>query len=144
MKKIVAIEALIVFLAPIVPLVILTGAFIIADTLLGIYKAKKIKQKVTSRRLSDIIPKLIGYTGLILLTFGLDHYIVGEFIKEYISIEYAATKVVAFILIAIEAYSMDESLREFNDGKGVKHYFTQIVKTVKRIKKDVIDIKSKD
>lgn len=52
---------IIAFFAPILMLMVATFCLVILDTITGLIKARKIKEKITSRRLGEIVPKLIIY-----------------------------------------------------------------------------------
>lgn len=49
------------FFTPILMLMIATFCLVALDTITGLIKANKIKEKITSRRLGQIVPKLIIY-----------------------------------------------------------------------------------
>lgn len=122
--------SLFVFLTPTVPLILLVGVFITADTCMGVYVAHKLKNKVTSRKLSRVISKLIIYTTGILLIFGLDTYILSMFIET----DLLVTKVGAGVLCFIEGFSIDESIRKINNDKGVAYYVKKTFESVKKLK----------
>ena len=133
-------SSIFVFLTPVLPLIILVGFFISADTLLGVYTAKKLKNKVTSRKLSRIIGKLIIYTGTILLVFGLDTQIFGMFIETDLLI----TKLGAGVLCFIEGYSIDENIRKINKDRGIVYYVQKMFDLIKTTKKKYNDTFTKD
>lgn len=120
--------------SPLVPLILLVGFFIFLDTAVGVYKAKKLKQKITSRKLSAVLYKMFIYQSIILSIFGIDHFIVNEIIFNYVGFSYGLTKAAALVLIHIESYSIDESIREFNNDKGIKYYVTRFYKNISSIK----------
>lgn len=133
-------SSIFVFLTPVLPLIILVGFFISADTLLGVYTAKKLKNKVTSRKLSRIIGKLIIYTGAILLVFGLDTQIFGMFIETDLLI----TKLGAGVLCFIEGFSIDENIRKINKDRGTVYYVQKMFDLIKTTKKKYNDTFTKD
>ena len=133
-------SSIFVFLTPVLPLIILVGFFISADTLLGVYTAKKLKNKVTSRKLSRIIGKLIIYTGTILLVFGLDTQIFGMFIETDLLI----TKLGAGVLCFIEGFSIDENIRKINKDRGTVYYVQKMFDLIKTTKKKYNDTFTKD
>ena len=53
------------FFAPILMLMIATFCLVMVDTVTGLIKAKKIKEKITSRRLGQVVPKLMIYFSFI-------------------------------------------------------------------------------
>jgi len=78
--------SLLSFFIPVVPLLLLVGGFILFDTILGIWAAKKRGEKITSRKLGNIIPKMILYQMAVLSAFVLDVWLLGEFVKFILSI----------------------------------------------------------
>lgn len=97
------------FLLPIRPLLLLVGVMILVDTITGIWKAKKRKEEVTSRKLSKVISKMLLYQLCIITFFLLDKYLLGEFIGLFTSIDLFLTKVSAIILASIELVSINEN-----------------------------------
>jgi len=101
--------------APIKGLLIAVGMAIALDTIFGIFKAIKIKEEITSRRMSNIVSKFVLYEASILLLFVIDKFLLGEFFKLWFQIEHFFTKVVSIILIFIEMTSIKENFeRAFN------------------------------
>jgi len=125
---------LLTFISPISGVLIAVGAFIFLDTIIGIWKAKKIKQKVTSRRLSSVVNKMLVYQLTVITFFILGHFIVNDIVKTFIDVDYAMTKLIAVILISIEFFSIDESFKAAT-GKGLLDRFTELVTKYKTNKK---------
>ena len=100
------------FFAPIQGLLISVGAAIALDTVFGVAKSVKTKQKITSRKLSNIISKFVLYQAAVLLIFTLDPFLLGEFFKLWFSIPFFFTKVVTIILIFIESVRIKENFEE--------------------------------
>ena len=101
--------SLLMFFAPVVGILIAVGVAIALDTILGIAKAVVLKDKVTSRKLSNIVSKFILYQSAVLLLYTIDKFLLGEFFKIWFSIPFFFTKVVAIIIIFIELTSMKEN-----------------------------------
>lgn len=97
------------FFAPIVGILIAVGVAIALDTILGIAKALILKDKVTSRKLSNIVSKFVLYQSAILLLYTIDKFLLGEFFKIWFSIPFFFTKVIAIVIIFIELTSMKEN-----------------------------------
>lgn len=116
-------------LAPTYPLIFLVGMFIATDTFFGLYTSYKLGTPIVSRKLARLISKLIVYTGVILLVFGLDHNILSHFFDDYI-----VTKIGAGVLCFIEGFSIDEKIRKINDDKGIVYYLGKCLSFVKGIK----------
>ena len=72
------------FLLPIRGLLICVGFAIVIDTVMGVYKAKKLNgwKSVSSRKLSALISKMFLYEGAIILFYAMDKFIMGEFIHS--------------------------------------------------------------
>jgi len=125
---------LISFVSPIAGVLIAVGAFVLLDTVIGVWKAKKIKQKITSRRLSSVINKMLVYQLTVITFFILGHFIVNDIVKQFIDVDYAMTKIVAVILISIEFFSIDESFKTAT-GKGLLERFNELLQKYKENKK---------
>ena len=65
----------IAFVAPITGILITVIVCIFADTILGVWKAKKLKERITSRKLSQLISKMLLYEATIVLIFLIDKFI---------------------------------------------------------------------
>lgn len=134
--------SLFLFLTPALPLVFLVGFFIMADTIMGLYKSWYLKEPILSRKLARLITKFIAYTGSILLVYSLDVLILGDFINNGLLI----TKVAAGVLAFIEVFSIDENLRLINNNKGIIFYVKRFLSSFKLLKEklgDFIDIDKK-
>lgn len=105
-----AIAIIIAFFAPIAPLLIIVAIAIFADTILGIIKAYKRKQKITSRRMSAIVSKMFLYQFTVLSVFIFDKYLIGELIGIFTDIQFVATKLVTLTLLFIELKSVNENI----------------------------------
>lgn len=101
--------SLLMFFAPIVGILVAVGVAIALDTILGIAKAVILKDKVTSRKLSNIVSKFILYQSAILLLYTIDKFLLGEFFRIWFSIPFFFTKIVAIVIIFIELTSMKEN-----------------------------------
>ena len=82
------------------------------DTVAGIWKAKKIGEKITSRRLSAIISKLALYELTVIMFFLIDRFILNDIILTFFSVPFMLTKVVALVLSSIEVMSINESYKQ--------------------------------
>lgn len=95
--------------APIKGLLLSVGMAIALDTIMGIFKAIRTKEEITSRRMSNIVSKFVLYEASILLLFVIDKFLLGEFFKLWFQIDHFFTKVVSIILIFIEMTSIKEN-----------------------------------
>lgn len=128
------------FLLPIKGLLILTGVAIFVDTLSGLYKAFKTKDKITSRKLSNIISKFFLYEFAILFAFVLDKYLLGELVLLLVSVPFLITKIVTVTLIFIEVYSINENVRIIT-GVSFFQKLKEMVTRAKSIKDDINEFK---
>lgn len=129
---------LLLFFAPIQGLLISVGTAIALDTIFGISKSIKLGDKITSRKLSNIVSKFVLYEAAVVLIFTIDTLLLGEFLKIWFSIPFLFTKIVTIILIFIEAVSIKENFEEaFNVD-----VFKMLKKFLQRSKeiKDDIDV----
>ena len=97
------------FFLPIVGILILIAASVLLDTITGIWKAKKLKQPITSRRLSAIISKILLYEATVMLFYAMDKFLLNDIVISFFSIELLTTKVLALVLVSIEVISINEN-----------------------------------
>ena len=133
---------LILFFAPIYGLLIAVGIAIILDTFTGIFKSIRLNgwRSIRSRRLSNIVSKILLYQTTILLLFVIDKFLLNEFIQINFTIKFMFTKLVAILLIFIELVSIKENIEE-----ALKVDIWKILKTIlnraKEVKEDINQIK---
>jgi len=87
------------------------GVLISIDTITGIWKAKKIGDKITSRKLSSIISKLALYEVTVIMFFLIDQFILNDIILTFFTVPFMLTKVVALVLASIEVMSINENYK---------------------------------
>lgn len=129
------------FLAPITGIMITVAVCIAADTAMGIWKAKKLKQEVTSRKLSQIISKMFLYQMTVMLIFCVDTFILNDIIQQFFTVPLLATKIVALTLISIELFSIDENFKAVKK-KGFWDYFKELTARAKDIKDETDKLKN--
>ena len=100
------------FFLPIVGILILIAASVILDTITGIWKAKKLKQPITSRRLSAIISKILLYEATVMLFFAMDKFLLNDIVMQFFSIELLTTKILALTMVSIEIISINENYKQ--------------------------------
>ncbi len=131
---------LLTFLTPIIPLIILVGIAIAADTIFGIIRAKKLKQKITSRKMSQIVSKMVLYQGAVILFYSIEHFILGDIIGLFTSIPLILTKLVTATLLFIELTSVSENI-ESAYGINLWKKFKQMLTRAKQVKEELEDFK---
>ena len=99
------------FFLPISGILIMIGVLISIDTFTGIWKAKKLGDKITSRKLSSIISKLALYEITVIMFFLIDKFILNEIILTFFSVPFMLTKIVALVLSSIEVMSINENYK---------------------------------
>ena len=128
------------FFLPISGILGLLFALILADTATGIWKAKHLKEKITSRKLSTIISKLLLYELCVILFFLIDYFILNDIILTVFSVPLMLTKVLALVLASIEIMSISENWRivkGVNLWQSAKLLFTRAID----IKNDINKLK---
>ena len=128
------------FFLPISGILGLLFALILADTATGIWKAKHLKQEITSRKLSAIISKLLLYELCVILFFLIDYFILNDIILVFFSVPLMLTKVLALVLASIEIMSVSENWRivkGVNLFQSAKLLFTRAID----IKNDINKLK---
>jgi len=99
------------FFLPIYGILILIFFCIVFDTITGIWKAKKTKTPVTSRRLSAIISKVLLYEATVMLFYLMDFYLLNDIVMTFFSVELLTTKILALVLVSVEVISINENYK---------------------------------
>ena len=130
------------FFLPIVGILILIAAAVLLDTVTGIYKSRKLKQQITSRKLSAIISKILLYEATVILFYLIDYFLVNEIVYSFFSIDMLVTKVLALTLVSIEVVSINENYRAIyhkDIWSALKNLFArakEVTQDFKNIKKN--------
>lgn len=106
--------SILLLFAPIYGLLIAVGAAIILDTVTGVFKSIKLKglSSIRSRKLSNIVSKMLLYEVCVLFLFLMDKFLLNEFIKHAFGFDFMFTKICAILLIFIELVSIKENIEE--------------------------------
>ena len=133
------------FFSPILGLLIAVGAAIGLDTIFGIYRSVKVKgwKFVTSRRLSEIISKMLLYEMCIVFLYIIDFFVLSEFTQKWFSVSFFCTKVCAIILIFIEGVSIKENFEKAT-GLDVWELIKKALGRASEIKDSIIDLKKSE
>jgi len=129
------------FFLPISGILLMIGVLIVIDTVAGIWKAKKVGEKITSRRLSAIISKLALYEVTVIMFFLIDVFILNDIILTFFSVPFMLTKVVSLVLASIEVMSINESWKRvknidlWTSLKNLLSRSAEINDDIKKIKK---------
>ena len=131
------------FFMPISGILILIGLSVILDTLTGVWKARKLKTPVTSRKLSAIISKILLYEVTVMLFYLIDYFILNDIVLTFFSVELMTTKILALVLVSIEIISINEN---FKAVKGIDLWASlkNLFARAKEVTQDFKDINAKD
>lgn len=130
------------FFLPISGILFLIGFAIIVDTLTGIWKAKKLKIAITSRKLSAIISKLMLYEVAVIGFYLIDYWILNDIIMKFFSIPLMLTKILSLVLVSIEAISISENYKAVK-GIDIWSAFKNLLQRSKEIKQDIDGVRYK-
>ena len=109
----------------------------ILDTAFGIWKAKKLGEKLSSKAFrTGLVPKLLSYVGAVMMIYGSDVFIINSLVSNIVDVEFMATKVIALTLIINEAKSIDESF-EAVKGYSMIAKLIEVINNLKDIKKQL-------
>lgn len=128
------------FFMPITGLMFLIGFAIFVDTITGVWKAKKLKQPITSRRLSAVISKMLLYEVTVILFYLIDYFILNDIILTFFSVPLMLTKMLALVLVSIEVVSINENYKAV---KGIDLWVSakNLITRAKELKKDADQIR---
>jgi len=124
------------FFLPIYGLMFLIGFAIFIDTVTGIWKAKKLKQRITSRGLSAVISKMLLYEITLILFYLIDFYILDRIVLTFFSVPLMLTKMLSLVLVSIEVVSINEN---YKTVKGIDLWVSakKLINRAKELRKDV-------
>lgn len=133
--------SLFLFFAPIQGVLISVGLAIMLDTFTGIFKSIKLRgwRSVRSRKLSDIVSKMLLYEVCILCLFPIDHYVMNDIVIAHYELSYAFTKICAIVLMSIELTSVKENIEEAYNIK-IWDKLKAIFKRAKEVKENIDEI----
>jgi len=135
--------ALLLFFAPIQQLVMVVGLVILCDTFTGIYKSVKLFgwKSIRSRKLSNIISKMVLYEIAIIVLYPIDKFLLNELLLNIVSVQYFSTKVACVLLVLVELTSIKENIEEalkIDIWKTLKNF----IKRAKEVSNDYDEIKN--
>lgn len=138
-----SIKGLLLFFVPIKGLVLAVGIAIFLDTFTGIFKSIKLYgwKSIRSRKLSNIISKMLLYEASILCLYVIDFYVLNELLLEISTVKFLATKIAAVSLILVELTSIKENIEEalkIDIWKTLKNF----IRRAKEVTNDYDEIKN--
>ena len=97
---------LVLFFAPIQGLLIAVAFGVMLDTFTGIFKSIKLNglQSIRSRKLSNIISKMLLYQVSIISLYIIDKYLLNELVNLHFNTQFLFTKLIAIILVFISMF----------------------------------------
>lgn len=111
--------SLLAFIAPIQLLILSVGVLVLFDTLCGLYRAYKLEQDITSKKLSHVISKLLLYNVAIISGYIMQLMIGGDLIP--------VAKIIAVGIGMVELKSISESVDEVT-GINIFKFVTNLIK----------------
>jgi len=134
--------SILLLFAPIYGLLIAVGAAIILDTFTGIFKSIKLNgfKSIRSRKLSNVVSKMLLYEVCVLFLFLMDKFLLNEFIVRSFGIEFMFTKICAILLMFIELVSIKENIE---DAFKIEIWpmIKKLLSRAKEFKSDIDEIK---
>ena len=124
------------FFLPISGILFLIGFAILVDTITGVWKAKKLKLKITSRKLSAIISKLLLYEVAVIGFYLIDYWILNDIILKFFSVPLMLTKILSLVLVSLETLSISENYKAVK-GIDIWSAFKNLLQRSKEIKQDI-------
>jgi len=131
------------FFLPISGILFLIGFAILVDTLTGLWKAKKLKIPITSRKLSAIISKLFLYELAVIGFYLIDFWILNDIILKFFSVPLMLTKILSLVLVSIEVMSINENYKAVK-GIDIWQAMKSLFARAKEIKTDINGIRSNE
>jgi len=129
------------FFLPISGILFLIGFAILVDTLTGLWKAKKLKIAITSRKLSAVISKLFLYELAVIGFYLIDFWILNDIILKFFSVPLMLTKILSLVLVSIEVMSINENYKAVK-GIDIWQAMKSLFARAKEIKNDINGIRS--
>ena len=136
---------IIIFFTPIHGILLLVGLSIMMDTVFGLYTSNKLNLPITSRKMGRVITKMLVYQSTVILFFLIDCFLINDIVMALLTpISYLTTKLMSMVLVSVELYSMDESIRLVNNDKGIIFYIKRLLKLTKAAKSEYDELNKED
>lgn len=135
------INAIGLFLSPVIPMMAVCFFIIMVDTITGRKAARKRKEVVNSRRTRlGLVSKLLTYFAVILMAYFTDYFILNEITTRYVWFDYLFTRSWTGILIWIEWTSINENIKTLR-GISLNEKAITFIEGVKKIVRELMVIK---
>jgi hypothetical protein len=114
---------------PVIPMLLTIGVLIVIDFLVGIYRAFKMNEQITSRKMGNTISKMFLYQLTIISLFLFETFILMGILP--------VTKIGSVLISITELKSIDESVEKMT-GVGIWKKLVRIIKRGESETKDFI------
>lgn len=133
---------LVLFFAPIQELLVAVAFSIMLDTFTGIFKSIKLNgfKSIRSRKLSNVISKMLLYQVCLISLYVIDKYLLNELINLHFSTKFLFTKLVAIVLVFVELVSIKENIEEALNI-DIWKLLKDLLNRAKEVKGDIDNIK---
>lgn len=142
-KPLLMISSILSFFIPVANILILVGCAIVLDTFTGLWKSIKIGDKVTSRKLSSVISKMLLYQSTVLLFYMLDVFILNEIVIAFFNVPLLTTKILGLTLVSVEIVSINENYKKVMNV-DLWSSLKNMLSRAKEIKKDISKVNEKN
>lgn len=142
-KPLLMISSILSFFMPIANILILVGCAIVLDTFTGLWKSIKVGNKVTSRKLSSVISKMLLYQSTVLLFYMLDVFILNEIVIAFFNVPLLTTKILGLTLVSVEIVSINENYKKVMNV-DLWSSLKNMLSRAKEIKKDISKVNEKN
>ena len=112
--------SLVAILSPVVPILLTVGTLITIDFIIGLWRAFKMKEQITSRKMGNTISKMLLYQLTIISLFLFETFILTDILPF--------TKIAAGLIGVVEIKSISESIEKVT---GV-NIWNKLVKIIRR------------
>ena len=93
------------YFLPLVPTMLTVGLLIAVDTIYAVFVASKLGEKITSRKMSEVLSKMLLYQLIIITIYVIERNILGQY-------DLFACKAAAMAITWTELKSIDESFQK--------------------------------
>lgn len=121
--------SLVAIFTPVVPTLLTVGFLITLDFIVGIYRAFKLNEAITSRKMGNTISKMLLYQSMILSIFLLETFILADILP--------LTKIAASLISVVEIKSISESIEKIT-GVNIWYKMTRMLRRGKSETKDFL------
>lgn len=128
------------FFAPIALILVSLLSVILLDTVTGVIRARKMGEKITSRKLSATITKILLYHSTVGVVYIFDRALIDDLLNPAFGVDYLITKAVAVTICFVEFKSIHENIEMISEVH-LYNAFKDILTRGKNFKKDIKDLK---